>query len=241
MSKPTRIKSIKELILHDDQDFFIINKPPFVSTLEDRNDPVNILSLAREFHSDSQVCHRLDKETSGILILAKNEDAYKYFSSLFEQREINKLYHAIVEGKHEIEEKVIDKPIHSGSNRSRIDFQGGKPSITMVSTIEIYKAHTLLACMPFTGRMHQIRVHLSDEGLPICGDDYYGGKYIFLSSVKRNFTIGKGKEETPLMHRTSLHAAGISFPAPNGQNVKIKAPYPKDFQVTLKQLEKNRF
>lgn len=238
--KPIKIKSIEEVILHDEKDFFIINKPPFISTLEDRNDPVNVLSLAKDFCSDARVCHRLDKETSGILIIAKNEGTYKYFSYLFEQREVKKLYHAIVEGKHEIDEKIIEKPIYSSTSKSRIDFQMGKPSLTMVSTIDIFKAHTLLACMPFTGRLHQIRVHLADQGLSICGDEIYGGKPIFLSQIKRNFTIGKGKEETPLMHRVSLHAAGIAFPLTDGTEFKIKAPYPKDFQVTLKQLEKNR-
>jgi 23S rRNA pseudouridine955/2504/2580 synthase len=238
--KLSKLKSITELLLDENDDFMIINKPPFLSTLEDRRDPVDVLSLAREYHPDSKVCHRLDKETSGALVVAKNDNFYKYMAGCFEHRDVTKLYHTIVEGRQEIDELVIEKPIYSSNSRSRIDFMDGKPSLTMVKTIEIYKMHTLLACMPFTGRMHQIRVHLADAGMPICGDEFYGGNPIFLSQFKKNFTIGKNKEETPMMPRLSLHAAGLSFPLPSGEKYTIKAPYPKDFMATLRQLEKNK-
>lgn len=227
-------------MLDETEDFIIINKPPFLATLEDRRDPVNVLALAKEYHPDAKVCHRLDKDTSGVLIIAKNDDFYKYMALLFEHRDVTKLYHALVEGRHEVEEKVIEKPIYSSNSRSRIDFRDGKPSLTVVKSIEIYKMHTLMACMPFTGRMHQIRVHLADEGMPLIGDEFYGGQQIFLSQFKRNYTIGKNKEENPLMPRLALHAAGVSFPLPNNQKYSIKAPYPKDFAVTLRQLEKNK-
>lgn len=238
--KLNRLRSIKELLLDETEDFMIANKPPFLSTLEDRKDPVDVLSLARDYISTSKVCHRLDKETSGALVIAKNDDFYKYMAGCFEHRDVTKLYHTLVEGRHEIDELVLEKPIYSSNSRSRIDFADGKPSITMVKTIEIYKMHTLLACMPFTGRMHQIRVHLADAKMPICGDDFYGGKPIFLSHFKRNFTIGKNREETPMMPRLSLHAAGLAFPLPSGKKYSIKAPYPKDFMATLRQLEKNK-
>lgn len=155
--KPARINKIsfESLIEYENDDFIVINKPPFVSTLEDRNDPVNILGLARSYHPEAKVCHRLDKETSGLLVVAKTDDSYKYFSGLFTNREITKMYHAIVEGRHEIDEVELDKPIFSSNSKSRIDFRQGKPSVTLVSSIHIYKQHTLLACMPFTGRLHQ--------------------------------------------------------------------------------------
>jgi 23S rRNA pseudouridine955/2504/2580 synthase len=230
----------EDLIISEEADFIIVNKPPFLSTLEDRNAPINLLELAKSYHSGAQVCHRLDKETSGLLVVAKNNDFYKYFSSLLENREVTKMYHAIVEGRHEIEEKELDKPIYTGSNKSRIDFQQGKPSLTLITTVEIYKHHTLLACMPFTGRLHQIRIHLADHGTPICGDEQYGGHAIYLSTLKRNYNLGKGKEERPLMQRVALHAAGLSFVSPSESQLTFKAPYPKDMQVTLKQLTKNK-
>ena len=230
----------KDLIIAESDDFLVVNKPPYLSTLEDRNDPSNLLAFAREYHAEAQVCHRLDKETSGLLVIAKTNDFYKYFSGLLEKRDVTKMYHAIVEGRHELEEVEIDKPIYIGSNRSRIDFQQGKPSLTLITTVEIFKQHTLLACMPYTGRLHQIRVHLASIGMPICGDQLYGGNPIFLSSIKKNYHQGKYQEERPLMPRFSLHAAGLSFISPTGENLTFKAPYPKDMQATIRQLSKNK-
>jgi 23S rRNA pseudouridine955/2504/2580 synthase len=230
----------EDLIIEDSSEFIVVNKPPYLSTLEDRNDPQHLLGLARSYYENAQVCHRLDKETSGLLVIAKTNDFYKYFSKLLEQREVTKMYHAIVQGRHELDEVELDKPIYTGSSRSRIDFQQGKPSLTLVTTVEIFKQHTLLACMPFTGRLHQIRLHLADAGMPICGDDSYGGSPIYLSSLKKNYKIGKNREERPLMPRFSLHAAGLSFIDPNGQSLTFKAPYPKDMQATLRQLSKNK-
>ena len=108
--KPSKI-NLKEAILFEDDNFFLINKPPFVATLEDRNDKVNILSLAREHSDDAQVCHRLDKETSGVLAIAKNPEAYRHLSLQFEHREVSKLYHALVDGVHNFDETLVDEPI----------------------------------------------------------------------------------------------------------------------------------
>ena len=235
----TTSSEFKKLIIHEDDDFIVINKPPHVSTLEDRSSPLNILKWARTYWSEAKVCHRLDKTTSGLLVIAKNDETYKYFSQLLEHREVTKIYHAIVEGCQQFEEIELNKPIYSSSNRSKIDFKKGKPSMTLASTIEIYKQHSLIACMPFTGRMHQIRVHLADFGLPIVGDSTYGGKQLFLSSIKKKYKISKNAEEKPLLSRLALHAAGIHFIDRKGQIMKLKAPYPKDLGATILQLEKN--
>ena len=236
-SKYLRSLKFSDLILHEDDDFIIINKPPFLSTLEDRSESQNVLEMARTYQSDAQACHRLDKNTSGLLVLSKNNEAYKYFSGLLAKREVHKLYHALVHGRHELDEE-IHAPIYTTSNRSRVDVQG-KESTTFVKNIHLYSHHTLLACMPLTGRMHQIRVHLSYIQLPICGDDMYGGEPIYLSSVKRNYKLGKFEEERPMMERMALHSQGLSFENAQGKNIKVQAPYPKDLEVTLKQLAKN--
>lgn len=238
--KQLRKIKLEDIILEETEDLIAINKPPFISTLEDRNDPYNILKIVRSSYSKASACHRLDKETSGVLILSKNEEFYRHMSSMFENREVNKLYHTVVEGRHEIDEAELDKPIYSSQSRSRIDFEQGKPSVTLIKTQDIYKHHSLLACMPFTGRMHQIRVHLADESMPIIMDSMYGGNPIFLSEIKRNYKIGRNKKEQPLIGRIALHAFSISFPLKNGKMINIKAPYPKDFAVLIKQLEKNK-
>ena len=93
--------------------------------------------------------------------------------------------------------------------------------------------------MPFTGRTHQIRVHLSNYGLPIIGDLHYGGKNLFLSEIKTNYKFSKNKKENPLMARLALHAAGIQFEFRNGEIMKLTAPYPKDLQAAIQQLKKN--
>lgn len=239
-NRPLKSKSFKDLILKESDRYIIINKPPYISSLDDRSSEQNILSLARMYCGEAKLCHRLDKETSGLLVVAKTDQFYKYFSQLLEQRDVTKLYHAVIQSVKPFEEFEIDTPLHTTSNKSRVDFTQGKPSVTLVSTLDIYKQHSLVACMPFTGRMHQIRVHLSSIGVPICGDHKYLGKDIYLSHIKRKYRIGKGKEEHPLMRRMALHAAGISFRDDQEDHVQLTAPYPKDFEVLLKQLEKNR-
>lgn len=235
-----RLKNLKfeDLILYEDNDFLAINKPPSLSTLADRSSKRNVLDLAKVHWSEIKVCHRLDKETSGVLMLSKNLESYKYFSKLLENREVSKVYHALIAGRHEIDEE-INWPLTSSSNRTFVDPANGKKSWTFVKTLYIYHSHTLLACMPVTGRMHQIRVHLANGGHPICGDQLYGGTPIFLSDFKKKYKIGKYEEEKPLMPRLALHAESLAFVDRNDQEIKVQAPHPKDFEVTLKQLAKN--
>jgi 23S rRNA pseudouridine955/2504/2580 synthase len=96
-----KVQPFATMILFEDDDYIIINKPPFISSLEDRNDEINILLLAKKYHEDAQLCHRLDKETSGVLIISKNQDAYKFMNKQFEGRRIEKEYHAISDGLHD--------------------------------------------------------------------------------------------------------------------------------------------
>jgi len=101
----------KEIIIFENSDFIIINKPQYISTLEDRSSPMNILKWARSYFNDAKVCHRLDKTTSGILVIAKNDATYKYFSMLLEQRSVTKVYHDLVEGDQDINEFELNQPI----------------------------------------------------------------------------------------------------------------------------------
>lgn len=239
MKKLNTHLKFRKIIIFENDDFIIINKPQNISTLNDRNSPINVLNLARSYYKNSKVCHRLDKNTSGILVIAKNDRFYRYFSILLQKRSVKKIYHALVEGVQNIVKLELNKPISTSSRRSKVDFQKGRPSVTLVSTIEKYKIHSLLACMPFTGRTHQIRVHLSNYGLPIIGDLHYGGKNLFLSEIKTNYKFSKNKKEKPLMGRLALHAADIQFEFKNGEIMKLTAPYPKDLQAAIQQLKKN--
>ena len=230
-----------DLILHEDDDYLIINKPSFVSTLDDRNDPISILSMARQHVPDAQVGHRLDKETSGALAIAKHPEAYRELAIQFEKRRVKKTYHAVSEGIHDFQEVMVDLPIHpTNKGVVRISRREGKPAQTLVQTAGVFQRHTLVRCQPITGRMHQIRVHLTSLGAPIVGDEQYGGHWFYLSSIKRNYHLKKGTEEQPLIKRVALHASALSFDGMDGKPLSVTAPYPKDFAVLLKQLDKNK-
>ncbi len=234
--KPPKI-NFKDLVLFEDQDFILINKPPFISTLEDRNENFNILSLAREVEPDPQVCHRLDKDTSGVLAIARNPAAYRHLSMQFENREVTKTYHAVADGIHHFENELVDAPIAKLSDGTVKISRDGKPAQTYFSTAKSYKSHTLISCNPVTGRMHQIRIHLALLKASITGDETYGGTPFLVSSIKRNFHLKKMTDELPLMKRMALHAHSLEFSLIDGKKIIVEAPYPKDFRALIKQLE----
>lgn len=228
------------LILFEDKDFILINKPPFISTLEDRNDDRNILALARQYTPGAQVCHRLDKDTSGVLAIAKNPEAYRHLSMQFEGREVSKVYHAVVDGIHQFDQEVVDAPILRLNDGTVKIARAGKPATTTFTTLELFKLHSLIECSPVTGRMHQIRIHLTLLHAPITGDEVYGGKPFFVSAVKRGFKAGKDAEEQPLMKRMALHAHFLMFQGLDSNRISATAPYPRDFQALLRQLGQNK-
>jgi 23S rRNA pseudouridine955/2504/2580 synthase len=232
----------KDLIIFENENYVIINKPPFVSSLDERTTDrsLSILKLAREEYADIQLCHRLDKETSGALVLAKNAEAYRNLAMQFEHREVEKNYHAVVNGVHDFDSISVFLPIAALKDGTavRIDRAKGKIAETVFFTLKTYNRYTLVKCMPITGRMHQIRVHLQCLKAPIVCDSTYGGDYIFLSSLKRKFNLKQETEELPLIKRVALHAREIVFRDLDGTVVKTEAPYPKDFEVLVQKLEK---
>ena len=189
--------SFKDLLLFENDDYIVINKPPFIATLEDRVEPINILALARTSEPDPQVCHRLDKDTSGVLAIARHPEAYRHLSLQFEHREVNKIYHAVADGRHDLHDLVIDKAILKQNDGTARISAKGKDAQTSFSTLRIFTHHSLIECKPVTGRMHQIRVHLASVGAPITGDELYGGKPFLVSSIKRGFRTKKDTEGNP--------------------------------------------
>lgn len=239
-TKPT-IKFLKfpELIIFEDSNLIVINKPPLISSLDDREgDDQNIHRMAKAYHPDAQICHRLDRETSGVMLIAKNPQTYRLVSMEFEHRRVSKCYHALIEGVHRFENKVVDLPIlNQGNKNVSIDRARGKNAITYFSSVRFFRHYTLVECRPITGRMHQIRIHLATLKASIVGDEMYKGKPVFLSQLKRGYTLSKGKEERPVMKRFALHAKSISITI-EGKEFEFEAPYPKDFGTLIKQLEK---
>lgn len=230
---------LEDLIILETDDLLIVNKPPNLSTLEDRVNRNNLLKLAREYWARVQVCHRLDKETSGVVVLAKNNDVYKHISSLFEKRKVDKRYHAVCGGIHNFQNVEVDAPISALTHGVvKIDNENGKRSTTFFQTLKAYRKASLIECTPITGRMHQIRIHLAILNAPILEDLQYGGSHFYLSSIKPKFNLKKDSEELPLIKRVALHARALEFKDMDGKDISIEAPYPKDFSVLIKQLEK---
>jgi 23S rRNA pseudouridine955/2504/2580 synthase len=233
--------SFKDLIIFEDDHHIVVNKPPFVASLDERggSGEVNILRLAKQYSADAQVCHRLDKETSGAIIIAKNPEAYRSVAMQFEKRKVKKTYHAVVDGQVTFDELFIDLPILNDGNKSvTIDRKEGKRAETIFNSIKFYRHYTLVECKPITGRMHQIRIHLATQRAAIAGDDMYRGKPVFLSSIKKGYRISKDDEELPIMKRFALHAKHLVFKGMDGEDITIEAPYPKDFATLIKLLDK---
>jgi 23S rRNA pseudouridine955/2504/2580 synthase len=242
-----KIPKFQDLILFENKNIIVVNKPPFLSTLDERvrngsegeNIKGSIIRLARQYLPDTQVCHRLDKETSGALIIAKNQETYRFISMQFEHRKVKKIYHAIIEGSHVFENLVVNLPIlNMGNKNVSINKQNGKPSETIFNSLQYYKHYTLVECRPVTGRMHQIRIHLATQHASIAGDDMYGGKPVYLSEIKRGYHLGKEQEEQSVMKRFALHARELSFMTDENTTMRFEAPYPKDFATLIKLLER---
>ena len=237
--KLRKLPKFKDMIVFEDDRLIVINKPAFLASLDERSgNEMSVLRLAKKYHEDAQVCHRLDKETSGLLLIAKNPASYRAISIEFERRRVNKIYHAIIEGRQSFENLKVDYPIlNQGNKNVSIDRANGKRAETWFNSLHYFKDFTLVECRPVTGRMHQIRIHLATQNASIVGDEMYKGKPVYLSQLKRGYTLGKDQEERPIMQRFALHAKQLEITI-DGEDYKFDAPYPKDFATLLKQLEK---
>lgn len=187
--------------------------------------------------------HRIDAETSGVILFAKNKSILKTVAQLFERREIKKLYLALVYGAPphapmNVIANLIKNPAQPGL--MSIVPEGGMKTETSVSIIKQWSQHSLLEIYPITNRAHQIRIHLVHIGCPIIADNLYGsGTPLLLSEIKPNYSFSRERPETPLIGRLALHASSISFTHPiTNKAIKIEAPLPKDFKIAIKYLDK---
>ena len=185
---------------------------------------------------------RLDREISGVLLLAKDKPALIALANLFGSEKSVRKFTALVSGvppenQFEVDAKLAPHPLNPGL--MRVSSKNGKKSNTMFEVVETFPrcGYALLKCEPLIGRTHQIRVHLRYAGLPVVGDELYGGKPLWLSRLKPNYRLKPGHEERPLLSRAALHAEELSLPHPvTGETVTITAPWPKDLKVAVKYL-----
>lgn len=231
-------------ILYEDDNMIAIAKPSGMLTLPDRHDTElrSVRSVLEEYYGKIFVVHRLDKDTSGVIILAKNETAHAYFSKLFEGRSIEKLYLGLVSGRPLESAGSIDEPIAESTTKAGVMLvnKRGKASLTDYKIIKYFNLYSLVEFRIHTGRTHQIRVHCKHIGHPIICDSIYGdGKAVFLSAIKKKYKLSKHEEaEKPLLGRLALHAWKLRFKNMNGISLILEAPLPKDMHVTIRQLEK---
>lgn len=177
------------------------------------------------------IVHRLDKETSGLLIAAKSDPAHLSLTGQFAGRTVGKSYRAIVLGVVEAEGGEIDEPIgrHPTDRKRMAVVEGGREALTTYRVVERFDAHTHLELVLRTGRTHQIRVHLALVGHPILGDSIYGGR-----RGRRGGRAGSG----PLVARQMLHAWRLAFNHPiDGRRMTLEAPLPEDFERALRDLK----
>ncbi|MCS7055176.1 MAG: RluA family pseudouridine synthase [Thermoflexales bacterium] len=231
-------------VLYEDDDLIAVNKPAGVTTAHDaaRPDELDLQALLEARFGRLWLVHRLDRDTSGIIVFARNEVAHRALSEQFEGRGVTKIYHALLVGNPTWTERTADIPLRvDGDRRHRtvVDVVCGKPAVTHFRVFQRLKRYALAEAIPETGRTHQIRVHAASLGHPIAADELYGdGKPIFLSQLKRDYRPSNS-EELPLIGRVALHARRLKLTHPlTGAALDLLAPYAKDFNAAVKQLEK---
>jgi 23S rRNA pseudouridine1911/1915/1917 synthase len=218
-------------IIYEDQDLLVVDKPAGMTTHPAPGSPAHTLVNAVLSHlpvlPDSGsparpgIVHRLDKDTSGLIIIAKTPAALAKLSAQFKSRTVKKAYVTLVRGKLKPESGFIDAPIgRDRSHRQRMSItESGRPARTAYTTIRSYDGYTLAEARPETGRTHQIRVHFASMGHPVAGDATYGSK-------------------SELVGRQFLHAARLSFKLPStGKAVEFASPLPSDLQSALEKLK----
>lgn len=224
-----RLEDFAVGIIYENDDFVIINKPAGLLVHEASTalgEPTLVDWIRMKFPGVGAdnvgmrpgIIHRLDRDTSGLMVIAKTPQAYMHFSLLFKNRLIKKCYHAVVQGVPPASGTIDWNIVRHPRNRVLMTHSRtkGREAITHYHVIQFFKEAALLELFPETGRTHQIRVHCAAIGRPIVGDHLY-----YKSSL--------------LMKRQALHAAGISFDYA-GQSYSFKCPYPRDMQVLVDKL-----
>ncbi|MEO6188842.1 MAG: RluA family pseudouridine synthase [Ginsengibacter sp.] len=233
-------------IVFENEDFVALNKGPGLLTIPDRHDESqgSLYKYLQQQYQNIFIVHRLDRETSGLVLFAKNAETHKHLSQLFEQRKIRKTYLGIIRGSLPIKKGSINEPIieHPYKKGMMTVTKKGKPSLTDYEVVEDYGNYSLVQFDIHSGRTHQIRVHMKFAGHPIGCDPLYGdGTPVLLSSFKKKYKLSQhDDEERPIIGRLCLHSESLEFTDAKGTHHFLKASLPKDIKALLQQLKKNR-
>jgi 23S rRNA pseudouridine1911/1915/1917 synthase len=229
-------------IIFENEQFIAINKPSGLLSIPDRlGQEISVKDLLKQKLGSIYTVHRLDRDTSGVIVFAKTEEAHKELSQLFEGREMEKYYVGLVYGQMMNASGSIDAPImeHPGKTTKMMTHAKGKLSLTDYEVLESFRLYSWVQFRIHTGRTHQIRVHMQHIGHSIVCDEIYGdAKPVLLSSLKKNFKLAKiAEEEKPILSRLALHSYRLKFTL-GGENFELEAPVPKDLRAVLQQLRK---
>lgn len=238
-------KNLDYKVVFSDDSIVVLNKRSGILIAADRynEDATRLDLLAQEEFGKLYAVHRIDKDTSGLILYARTLEAQRNLSMQFEKREVSKTYHALVYGHPLWETLDVNLPLlPDGDSRHRTvaNKKAGKPSFTSFRLIGNCGPYSWIEAKPKTGRTHQIRVHLAENGLSIVCDPLYSSsqKPVRLSEIKKKWN-GDEYEERPLLSRLALHAYKIELAHPKtGEKINFTAPYPKDMDATRKQLAK---
>jgi len=230
-------------ILAEDDGYIAIDKPaglPIHTTAKFIRNTLTAVLRERYPGQPLQVCHRLDRETSGVLLIARNRAAARKLKMAFEHREIDKTYRAIVHGIPSPELTLIDMPIALLDTKTHMVMGptvGGLSAQTEIAVEQAFAGHALVRCHPLTGRQHQIRVHLAASGHPIMGDKIYrASEEEFMAFCDHGMTP-ELLERFDGLQRHALHAASLTFPHPTtGKPVTVNSPLPADLQAVVDSL-----
>ena len=238
-------------VVYEDENIAAVNKSSGIAVSPDRWDPSmeRLDKMVEKFLHLMKIftVHRIDRDTSGLVVFAKNSETHKTLSAAFEGRQIKKRYIAVVHGRPSWSETACDLPLVPNGNKQHltiIDKYRGKKSLTAFRLLGSAGNYSILEALPETGRTHQIRVHLASLGHPVVCDELYGkNKPVLLSAIKRGWR-GDPMEERPLLSRLGLHAEELFIPGYAGAEaaasagLTINAPLPRDMAALIRQMEK---
>jgi 23S rRNA pseudouridine1911/1915/1917 synthase len=234
---------IDELIVFSDDEVVAVNKPSGLLTIPDREGKGDSLKemLQKKFPEIFTV-HRLDRDTSGIIVFARNEKTHRHLSMQFENRETEKYYNGLVLGIPPHPAGTINEPIseHPTKKGCMTVYRKGKESMTDYEILDSFRLFSWMRFRIHTGRTHQIRVHMKHIGNPLACDILYGdGKPVFISQIKNNYKLSQhDDEERPMLSRLALHASELMIHGREGKKYHFEAPLPKDMKAIVQQLKK---
>ena len=231
-------------IIFENEHFVAVNKPSGLLSIPDRmGKDASLKSYLSQRYDNIYTVHRLDRDTSGLIVFAKDEATHKHLSQAFEGRDVQKFYLGLVNGTMMNREGTIDVPImeRPGKTTLMMTHKKGKPSITDYKVLEEFGLYSWVQFQIHTGRTHQIRVHAKYLGNSIVCDELYGnGQPILLSTIKRKFKLSKNElEERPIINRLALHSWQLKFTGSEGNRYELEAPLSKDLKALLQQFRKN--